>query len=93
MDNEPDIGHEIVENVLDIGNETVDQPPVNDQNVTECPATVHNFLKNTTRAIFLDELMPEIEAKLAQKDEVISQMNGSINEIKVRILELNISRT
>ena len=77
-------GQENVDNAPDIGNEIVDQPLVIDQNVTECPGSVHTFLQNTTRALFLTEIMPEIEAKLAQKDEVISQLKGSINEMKVR---------
>ena len=70
---------------VDNGNEIVEQPTVIDQNVTEqCPGSVHTFLQNTTRSLFLTEIMPEIEAKLAQKDEMISQLNSSINELKVR---------
>ena len=82
VDNVPGIGNEIMSST-DIGNETVDQPPFIDQNVTECPATVQTYLQNTTRALFLNEIMPEIEAVLAQKYEVISQLNTSINEIMV----------
>ena len=81
-------GQENVDNAPDIGNEIVDQPLVIDQNVTECPASVHTFLQNTTRALFLNEIMPDIDAKLAQKDEVTSHLNISINEIKVRIVKL-----
>ena len=70
---------------VDNGNEIVEQPTVIDQNVTkQCPSSVHTFLQNTTRALFLTEIMPEIEAKLARKDEMISQLNSSINELKVR---------
>ena len=68
----------------EIVNEIVDQPSVKGLNVTECPGSVHTFLQNTTRGLFQNEIMPEIEAKLAQKDEVISQLKGSINEMKVR---------
>ena len=32
--------------------------------------------------------MPEIEAELAQKDEVISQLNSSIYELKVNFILL-----
>ena len=81
-------GQEYVANAPDIVNEIVDQPSVIDQNVTECPASVHTFLQNTTRALFLNEIMPDIDAKLAQKDEVTSQLNFSINEIKVRNVKL-----
>ena len=79
-------GQENVENALDIENEIVDEPPVIDQNVTECPGSVQNYLKNTTRSLFLSEIMPEIEAELAQKDEVISQLNSSIYELKVNFI-------
>ena len=68
----------------EIVNEIVDQPSVKGLNVTECPGSVHTFLQNTTRGLFQNEIMPEIEAKLAQKDEVISRLNSSINEMKVR---------
>ena len=66
--------------------EIVDEPAVEDQNVTEsaeCPGSVHTYLVNTTRELFLREIMPEIEEELDQKDQENVRMNDSINEMKV----------
>ena len=72
--------------------EIVDEPAVEDQNVTEsteCPGSVHTYLVNTTRELFLREIMPEIEEELDQKDQEIIRMNNSINEMKVKLEKVN----
>ena len=79
-------GQENVDNTFEY--EIVDEPSAvadhNDTQSTECPRTVHTYLVNTTRELFLREIMPEIEEELDQKDQEIIRMNDTINEIKVR---------
>ena len=79
-------GQENVDNALEY--EIVDEPSVvdhNDTQSTECPGTVHTFLVNTTRKVFLREIMPGIEEELDQKDQEIIRMSNTISEMKVRI--------
>ena len=82
-------GQESMDNALDIEYEMVDQPAFIEQNDTKCTDSVHTYLANTTRALFLNEIMPEIEEILARKDQVIVQLDNSINEVKVRIRSYN----
>lgn len=85
-------GQENVDNSLDIEFEVVDEPTtVIDQNLTvstECPGSVHSYLVNTTRELFLSEIMPEIKEELDQKDQEIIRMNNSINELTNTINEI-----
>ena len=77
-------GQENVDDSLDSEYEIVDEPAVINQNVTECPGSVHSYLVNTTRSLFQSEIMPEIEQELDQKNQEIIRMNDTINEMKVR---------
>ena len=77
-------GQENVDNGLNMEYEIVDEPAVINQNVTECPGSVHRYLVNTTRSLFQNEIMPEIEQELDQKNQEIIRMNDTINEMKVR---------
>ena len=77
-------GQENVDNAFDSEYEIVDEPAIINQNVTECPGSVHSYLVNTTRSLFQNEIMPEIEQELDQKDQEIIRMNDTINEMKVR---------
>ena len=81
------------DNALDIDFEIVDQPVADiEQNVTKCPGSVQTFLVNTTRALFTSEILPEIEEQLVQKDQMINQLNNSINTMKVCSITYRITR-
>ena len=81
------------DNALDIDFEIVDQPVADiEQNVTKCPGSVQTFLVNTTRALFTREILPEIEEQLVQKDQMINQLNNSINTMKVCSITYRITR-
>ena len=57
VDNELDI-----EYVLDEANTNVTNQNVTE--ATECPRSVHTYLANTTRMVFQNEIMPEIEIRI-----------------------------
>ena len=50
------------------------------------------YVEKNTKALFLSEIMPEIEAKLAQKDRMINHLTNTVNELKAQI-QVRISKT
>ena len=75
-------GQESVDNALDIEYEIVDQPAFIEQNDTKCTDSVHTYLANTTRALFLNEIMPELKKYLPEKTKWST--NWTIQSMKWR---------
>ena len=74
-------GQENVDDSLDSEYEIVDEPAVINQNVTECPGSVHRYLVNTTRSLFQSEIMPEIEIRIG--DVRILDIQNDLQRAKV----------